>query len=114
MGMTRRAWLSGGLALLASGCGLFAVRPPTPAAQIDSAALNDAAPGERFYVLVFASQSVPRTPAYAHTWATVVRAVDRPGGRPAPEAHTISWLPATLDIRPLRPRVEPGVNLGLH
>jgi hypothetical protein len=37
-----------------------------------------------------------------------------PGECPALEAHTISWLPATLDIRPLRLSVEPGVNLDLH
>jgi hypothetical protein len=30
------------------------------------------------------------------------------------EHHTISWLPATLVIRPLHFRTEPGVNLGLH
>src|SRR5438874_9329229 len=102
MGPTdRAAWLGGALALLAAGCGLFAVRPPTPAARLDDAALNYAAPGERFYALVFASQSVPRRPAYSHTWATAVRAADYPGQPPSLEAHTISWLPATLDIRPL-------------
>ena len=40
--------------------------------------------------------------------------MDCPGQSPALEAHTISWLPATLDIQPLRFPVEPGVNLGLH
>ena len=59
----RRAWLCGALAFLTSGCALFAVRPPTPAAKLDSATLNYAAPGERFYAIVFASQSVPRRPA---------------------------------------------------
>src|SRR4051812_35764340 len=76
------------------GCALTAVRPPTPAARLDSATLDHAAPGERFYVLIFASQTLPRRPAFSHTWATVVRAVDRPGLCPAIEAHTISWLPA--------------------
>jgi hypothetical protein len=112
--MSRRAWLCGALALLAAGCGLRAVRPPTPAAYLDRATLNYAAPGERFYVIVFASQSIPRRPAYSHTWATVARAVDCPGQCPSLEAHTISWLPAKLDIQPLRLSVEPGVNLGLH
>ncbi len=112
--MSRRAWLCGGLALLAGGCGLFAVRPATPATRLDNATLGGAGPGERFYALIFAAQSVPRRPAYSHTWATVVRAVERPGAAPALEADTISWLPATLDIRPLRLWVEPGTNLGLH
>jgi hypothetical protein len=111
---SRRAWLCGGLALLAAGCGLLAVRPPTPAARLDTASLNSAAPGERFYALIFAAQSVPRRPAYSHTWATVVRARDCPGPAPALETDTISWLPATLDIRPLCLAVEPAVNLGLH
>jgi hypothetical protein len=40
--------------------------------------------------------------------------VDCPGQSPALEVHTISWLPATLDIQPLRFSVEPAVNLSLH
>src|SRR5688572_16298748 len=95
--VTRRVWLRGAVALLAAGCGLRAVRPPTPAARLDSAALDHARPGERFYAVVFASQSVPRLPALSHTWATVARAVDRPGASPALEVHTISWLPASLE-----------------
>jgi hypothetical protein len=107
-------WLRGALALLPGGCALHAVRPPTPAARLDRAALDHAAPGERFYVIVFASQSVPRRPASSHTWATVVRSVCGPGQGPPLEVHTISWLPATLDIRPLHLAVEPAVNLGMH
>ena len=30
------------------------------------------------------------------------------------EVHTISWMPATLDIHPLRFHVEPGMNLTLE
>ena len=112
---SRRVWLGWALALLASGCGLRAVRPPTPAAHIDRSALNYAEPGERFYVIVFASQSVPRLPAYSHTWATVVRTVDQADGPPClAEQHTISWLPASLDIQPLYLHPVPPVNLGLH
>jgi hypothetical protein len=102
------------LALLATGCASTALRPPTPAARLDSVQLNYAAADERFYVVVFASQSVPRRPAYSHTWATVVRAVERPGQCPSLQAHTISWLPATLEIHPLDLCVERGVNLGLQ
>jgi hypothetical protein len=63
------------LALLATGCASTALRPPTPAARLDSVQLNYAAADERFYVIVFASQSVPRRPAYSHTWATAVPVV---------------------------------------
>src|SRR6516162_290722 len=81
------------LTLPLAGCSWNAVRPPTPAAHLDSATLNYASPGERCYALIFASQTVPRRPA---------------------EAHTISWVPATLDIQPLCLCVEQGVNLNLY
>ncbi len=110
----RGGWVWSVLALHAAGCAYFAVRPPTPAAQLDRAAIDEAVPGERYYALVFASLSTPPRPAYSHTWATVVRAVEVPGAPPAVEAHTISWMPATLVIHPLRRRVEQGVNLRLH
>jgi hypothetical protein len=101
--------------MLAPGCAARAIRPPTPAAELDRAAINFAAPDEHFYVLIFASQRHLRRPAYSHTWATVVRAVDRPGQCPAvDQVDTISWLPATLKIRVLRPCVEPGTNFSMH
>lgn len=109
-----KSWLCGWLALLSAGCGLTAVRPPTPAAYLDTASLNYAAPCERFYALIFASQTVPRRPAFSHSWGTVVRVIDCPGQCPSLEAHTISWMPHTLDINPLSLHVEPGVNLDLH
>lgn len=110
----RPALVFGALTLLAAGCALNAVRPPTPAADLDAASLNYAEPGERFYVLIFGSQNFPKKPAYSHTWATVARAVDRPGQPPLLDVHTISWLPATLDIHPLDFSVERGTNLSLH
>src|SRR5262249_15234418 len=33
---------------------------------------------------------------------------------PALELHTISWMPATLNIRTLSRQTEPGVNLGMQ
>jgi hypothetical protein len=114
MGILRWLGLCGVLALTMAGCAWNAVRPPTPAAHLDSASLNYAAPNERFYTLIFASQTFPRRPACTHTWATVVRTVACPGRPPTLEAHTISWLPSTLDIKPLSPCVEPGVNLSLY
>jgi hypothetical protein len=111
----RRVWLRSGLAMLAAGCGLRAVRPPTPAANLDRSTLNYAEPGERFYVLVFSSQTVPARPKYAHSWAAVVRTVEKEGcGASIAEQQTISWLPASLDIQPLYLHPVPPVNLGLH
>jgi hypothetical protein len=71
---------------------------------------------ERYYVLIFGSQSSPKQLRYTHTWATFVRAA---GEGPDPsayaiQAHTISWLPATLVVKVLRPWPEPGVNLDLY
>jgi hypothetical protein len=109
-----QAWLCAALALLTPGCGWLAIHPPTPAAALNDAGLDHREPGEHFYVLVFAAQNVPRLPSQSHTWVTVVRTVDQAGQCPVVEAHTISWLPATLDIRPLRLSVEPGINLGLQ
>jgi hypothetical protein len=109
--ISRRQWLAG-VALAAAGCGRYVIKPPTPAAQIPPSATSQPIPGEHFYVTVFGSQSIPKVPRYTHTWATVVHLSEAPGT--ALECHTISWMPATLDIRPWIFRVEPGVNLDLH
>lgn len=108
------------LALVAptwSGCSARAKQPPTPAREIRATDLL-AAPvprGERYYLLMFGSQSHPKMPRYTHSWATVVKVTDRgPGCAPHIENHTISWMPASLTIRPMSFRVEPGVNLDLH
>lgn len=71
---------------------------------------------ERTFVLIFGSQSHPKLLRYTHTWATFVRAVGEgtdPNGW-AIEQHTISWLPATLDVRVWNPIPETGVNLDLY
>ncbi|HEY1376313.1 MAG TPA: hypothetical protein VGF55_05940 [Gemmataceae bacterium] len=104
------------LALAPCGCAATAVRPPTPAATVTVEDLErePAPPNEHYYLLIFGSQSEPLRPKYTHSWATAVRAVDNgPGQPPLVEAATISWMPATLDIHPLRFRVEPGVDLDL-
>ena len=100
----------------AMGCSFFAQKTPTPAARLDARELAQlpTSPGVRYYLIPFGSHDLTRRPAFTHTWATLVRAIDTPGGEPALEVHTISWLPTTLDIDPLRFRVEPGVNLELH
>lgn len=71
---------------------------------------------ERHYVLIFGSQSQPKLLKYTHTWATFVRAIgdDADPNHQALYAHTISWLPQTLDVRVWRARPEPGINLTLE
>jgi hypothetical protein len=107
-------WFAAACLLTAGGCANLAVHPPTPARTADYAGPRDAAPGERFYVLVFGAECLPPVPRLTHTWATFVRAADPLGeGTPALDAFTISWMPATGDIRPWRLATEPGVNLDL-
>ena len=72
---------------------------------------------ERYYVILFGSQSTPRQARYSHTWGTFVKATGE--GCDSSKFHidevfTISWLPCTLDVRPLRPWPEEGVNLDLE
>jgi hypothetical protein len=101
--------------LVTSGCASIAVRPPSPAAQLRPQDLGPSSPEVSYYVMVFASQSCPKVPRLTHTWATVVKVVDQgPGRPPAIEQHTISWMPASLQIRPWRCWVEAGVNLSLE
>jgi hypothetical protein len=109
--LSRRQWLAG-VALASAGCGRNALRPPTPAAQIPPNRTSLPGPGEHYYVAVFGSESTPKVPRYTHTWATFVYLREPP--ECAFEVHTISWMPATLDIHPWDFRPEPGVNLDLH
>ncbi|MCI0699611.1 MAG: hypothetical protein L0241_00800 [Planctomycetia bacterium] len=100
-----------------SGCAALAKRPPTPAAEISpSEAMSiQAPPGERYFLIIFGSQSTPKQPRYTHVWSTMVKVTGCDGpGAPIIEEQTISWMPATLDIHAWQFRVEPGVNLPLH
>lgn len=80
---------------------------------IGFAAAGPARADEFYYTIIWGSQSHPKHLKYTHTWATFVRAVGTgtdPNGYTL-ESHTISWLPATLDVRVLAPHPETGVNL---
>jgi hypothetical protein len=66
-----------------------------------------------YYVLLFGGLAVERRPQTAHTWATFVKATPGPDGSRRVESFTISWLPATLKVRPYAVRPEPGRNLTL-
>jgi hypothetical protein len=70
-------------------------------------------PREAYYMLVFdADGGAARS---AHTFATFVKATGK-GSKEEDdqlEAHTISWMPTSLEIAVLRRTPEPGVNLDL-
>ena len=71
---------------------------------------------EFYYVMIFGSEDHPKHFRFSHTWATFASATGE-GPDPASyavEAHTISWMPETLDVRVLRLRPERGVNLTLE
>jgi len=99
---------------LIAGCTSMAVRPTPPVNLVRFEGPDNASPaGERYYMLVFSSQSIPKLPRNTHTWATVVRVKDR-GRVPEIEHQTISWLPSAREVRTWDLRVERGVNLDLH
>ena len=117
MARSARALLVAILTAGTVGCAALAEKPPTPAAEIPAGALDyPAPPGEKYYIVVFGSQRVPfLRPALTHTWAVVVKATRADGcAEPQLDVQQISWLPATLEVRPMSFRVEPPVNLGLH
>jgi hypothetical protein len=77
---------------------------------------NSAHAGVRYYLLIFGAQTHPKIPRFTHTFCTIVKVVE-----PAPgcsnvgiEAHTISWLPQTMKIKPYRLHAEPGHNFTLE
>lgn len=70
--------------------------------------------GERYYMTVFGAQSSPLRLRLTHTFAEFTRTVPTPMGEMVAESHTVSWMPATLRIRPLALRPEPGTNLTLQ
>lgn len=79
-------------------------------------AVNSAHAGVRHYLLIFAAQTHPKIPRLTHTFCTLVKATDPPAGCTdrVIEAHTISWLPRTLKVKPYRLHAEVGRNLTLE
>lgn len=97
----------------ALGCSSLAKQTPTPANDIPPNSYRDIAPpaGEHYYLMIFGSESRIKRAKFTHTWATMVRVNE--SDSTAMEPHTISWMPATLDIKALARKVEPGTNLEL-
>jgi hypothetical protein len=91
-------------------------RPATPQSQPASppAAAPAAPAAERYYMLIYGTQTVPPWPRYSHTWATFVRTVATPSGEMVASVDTVSWLPETKIVRPQALRPEPGKNLTLE
>lgn len=98
------------------GCAALAKKTPTPAAKLTRADITPPQPGERYYVMIFGSQTTPKRPALTHTWAVAVRTIEVPGCDvpQIQDSHIISWMPRSMTIKTYANRVEPGVNLGLH
>jgi hypothetical protein len=70
---------------------------------------------DRYYMMIFASQSAPNVVRYSHTFAVFVDAFGQ-GQFPDEyliDTHTISWMPASRHIWPLRLGPTPGVNMNL-
>lgn len=70
---------------------------------------------EFYYMLVFGYENDPKQFRYSHSFATFVKATGE-GTDPAGYAltvHTISWVPRNLDVRIVRLKPEPGLNLDL-
>jgi hypothetical protein len=72
--------------------------------------------GDFYYLMVFGSQRASARPKYCHTFATFVRASGTGPGADAYhlEAYTISWFPATYNIRVGALLPEPGRNADLY
>lgn len=96
---------------------LLTILPVVASAQPGVAAVADCLPtaqGERYFVTLFGGQGDLFRPRTAHTWATFVRTAVTPAGEVVVGEDTISWLPATLNVRPWALRAETGVNLTLQ
>ena len=70
--------------------------------------------GSRYFFILFGGQSVPFRARTAHTWATYVKTVPQADGGVTVEYFTVSWLPADLDVKPLKLRTVAGHNWTLE
>lgn len=82
----------------------YAPPPVPPSPSLPSPA------GHHYYVTIFGSEQNPLRFKRTHTFATITHLHETPDG-PVVENSTISWMPATLNIRPFALRPEPGVSL---
>jgi hypothetical protein len=67
-----------------------------------------------FFAAVFTAETVPFRSSHTHTFVVVARVPQSVEGVPGPlVTHHISWCPASLQLRGLTVRPEPGVNLDV-
>jgi hypothetical protein len=66
----------------------------------------------KYYMMIFAYDGRPKLARTAHSFATFIKVHDADTDKARVEAHTVSWMPATLTIR-LLATPEKGVNLDL-
>lgn len=69
---------------------------------------------ERYYLTLYGAESSPFRIRHTHTFATFTRTAVTPSGEIPLSTDTISWMPATLNIRAFALRPETGVNLSLN
>jgi hypothetical protein len=86
---------------------LFAQTPTAPTPPTASASCAD-----RYSITLYGGHASVFRPRTGHTWALYTRTSPADDGQPVvAETFVISWMPATLKIRPFAPRPETGVNL---
>ncbi len=68
----------------------------------------------RYYFLLFAYQGTSRKPSLGHSIGTFVKVRHEKDRCEILHAHTISWLPETLNVRLKAILPEKGRNLGLE
>jgi hypothetical protein len=101
-------FLIGAALMLGIGAAGVLATPP----HNDQAA--DIEPAAEHYVVIFAYQGPSNRPRHSHTFATFVRSEEDDSAKGyALETHTISWMPASLNVRPLALFPERGRNLTL-
>jgi hypothetical protein len=71
---------------------------------------------DSYYMMIFAQEGPGHEPWLSHTFATFVKATGSGSNRSQYkiESHTISWLPASRDVRLLRLSPERGKNFSLE
>jgi hypothetical protein len=68
----------------------------------------------RYFFILYGGQSLPFKPKTAHTWATFVKTTPDAAGVIGAESFTISWLPATGEVKPWKCRAETGKNFSIE
>src|SRR5262245_29439344 len=82
-------------------------------AVIAAVGISGAAQAEdRYYLIMFAAQAEPNVPQKSHTFALFAKVSGDPA-QPEIDTTTISWMPATLQIEPLRRDPVEGKNLSI-